>query len=71
MLYAFPLRLLIGTKNRWLDSRITWQTSGSFSPGFGLSVQKIAAGTILWGAGVLASPEGRWLGAENDKLQRA
>ena len=29
--------------------------------------EKIPAGTILWGAGVLASPAGRWLGAETDK----
>ena len=29
--------------------------------------QKIPAGTVLWGAGVLASPAGRWLGTETDK----
>jgi len=29
--------------------------------------QRIHAGTVLWGAGVLASPAGRWLGAESDK----
>jgi NADH:ubiquinone reductase (H+-translocating) len=29
--------------------------------------EKIPAGTVLWGAGVLASPAGRWLGAETDK----
>src|SRR6185312_16069785 len=29
--------------------------------------QKVPAGTVLWGAGVLASPAGRWLGAETDK----
>jgi NADH dehydrogenase len=29
--------------------------------------EKIAAGTVLWGAGVIASPVGRWLGAETDK----
>jgi len=36
--------------------------------GIVVSGQKIAAGTILWGAGVLASPAGRWLGAETDKF---
>ena len=29
--------------------------------------EKTPAGTVLWGAGVLASPAGRWLGAETDK----
>lgn len=29
--------------------------------------QRIPAGTVLWGAGVLASPAGRWLGAATDK----
>ena len=29
--------------------------------------QRIHAGTVLWGAGVLASPAGRWLGAQTDK----
>jgi NADH dehydrogenase FAD-containing subunit len=29
--------------------------------------QKVPAATVLWGAGVIASPAGRWLGAETDK----
>jgi NADH dehydrogenase len=29
--------------------------------------ERVRAGTVLWGAGVLASPAGRWLGAETDK----
>jgi len=29
--------------------------------------EKVPAGTVLWGAGVVASPAGRWLGAETDK----
>jgi NADH dehydrogenase len=32
--------------------------------------QKVPAGTVLWGAGVVASPAGRWLGAETDKSGR-
>lgn len=28
---------------------------------------RVPAGTVLWGAGVLASPAGRWLGATTDK----
>jgi NADH dehydrogenase len=29
--------------------------------------QNVPAGTVLWGAGVVASPAGLWLGAETDK----
>jgi NADH dehydrogenase len=29
--------------------------------------QKVPAATVLWGAGVVASPAGRWLGAETDE----
>jgi NADH:quinone reductase (non-electrogenic) len=29
--------------------------------------ERVASSTVLWGAGVLASPAGRWLGAEMDK----
>ena len=35
--------------------------------GIVVSGQKIPAGTVLWGAGVVASPAGRWLGADTDK----
>jgi NADH dehydrogenase len=34
------------------------------------SGQRIAAKTVLWSAGVLASPAGRWLGAVTDKAGR-
>jgi len=37
------------------------------SDGILVGGQRIPAGTVLWGAGVLASPAGRWLGAETDK----
>jgi NADH dehydrogenase len=30
--------------------------------------QKIPAGTVLWGAGVVASPVAQWIGAETDKF---
>jgi NADH dehydrogenase len=32
--------------------------------------QRVLAGTVLWSAGVQASPAGRWLGAATDKLGR-
>lgn len=37
------------------------------SEGMVVSGQRIQAGTVLWGAGVVASPAGRWLEAETDK----
>ena len=37
------------------------------SDGIVVGGQKIPAATVLWGAGVVASPAGRWLGTETDK----
>ena len=37
------------------------------SEGILASGRRVPAGTVLWGAGVIASPVGRWLGAETDK----
>ena len=37
------------------------------SDGIVVGGQKVPAGTVLWGAGVVASPAGRWLDAETDK----
>lgn len=37
------------------------------SEGIVVSGQRVPAGTVLWGAGVVASPAGRWLGAETDR----
>jgi NADH:ubiquinone reductase (H+-translocating) len=38
------------------------------SDGILVSGQRVPAGTVLWGAGVVASPAGQWLGAETDKF---
>jgi NADH dehydrogenase len=37
------------------------------SDGIVVGGQRIPAGTVLWGAGVVASPAARWLAAETDK----
>src|SRR5499425_1387249 len=37
------------------------------SDGIVVGGQRVPAGTVLWGAGVVASPAGKWLGAETDK----
>jgi NADH dehydrogenase len=36
--------------------------------GIVVGAEKVPAGTVLWGAGVVASRAGRWLGAETDKF---
>jgi NADH:ubiquinone reductase (H+-translocating) len=41
--------------------------TGVDSDGIVVSGQRVPAGTVLWGAGVIASPAGQWLGAETDK----
>ena len=38
------------------------------SEGIVVGEQRTLAGTVLWGAGVIASPAGRWLDAETDKF---
>jgi NADH dehydrogenase len=38
--------------------------------GVHLGTEVIEARTIVWGAGVMASPAGRWLGAETDRVGR-
>jgi NADH:ubiquinone reductase (H+-translocating) len=37
------------------------------SDGILVSGHRVPAGTVLWGAGVVASPAGQWVGAETDK----
>jgi NADH:ubiquinone reductase (H+-translocating) len=37
------------------------------SDGIVVGGEKVPAGTVLWGAGVVASPAGRWLGADTDQ----
>jgi NADH:quinone reductase (non-electrogenic) len=38
--------------------------------GVALGEERIAAGTIIWAAGVMASPVAKWLGAESDRAGR-
>ena len=38
--------------------------------GIALGEQRIAAATIIWAAGVIASPAAQWLGAEHDRAGR-
>jgi len=38
--------------------------------GVAIGEERIAAGTIVWAAGVMASPAAKWLGAESDRAGR-
>ncbi|WP_262028797.1 NAD(P)/FAD-dependent oxidoreductase [Microvirga sp. Mcv34] len=38
--------------------------------GVDLEESRIAAGTVIWAAGVVASPAAEWLGAEHDRAER-
>jgi NADH:ubiquinone reductase (H+-translocating) len=38
--------------------------------GVSIGTERIEARTVIWGAGVMASPAGRWLGAETDRAGR-
>jgi NADH:ubiquinone reductase (H+-translocating) len=38
--------------------------------GVSIGTERIEARTVIWGAGVIASPAGRWLGAETDRAGR-
>jgi NADH:ubiquinone reductase (H+-translocating) len=38
--------------------------------GVSMGAERIEASTVIWGAGVIASPAGQWLGAETDRAGR-
>jgi NADH dehydrogenase len=71
ILPAYPENLSIKARRHlqslgveiFTDARVT----NVDSEGIVVDGQLILAGTVLWGAGVVASPAGRWLGAETDK----
>lgn len=43
------------------------RVTGVDADGILVNGERVPAGTVLWGAGVIASPASRWLGAEADK----
>ncbi len=46
------------------------RVTGVDSEGIVVGGQRIPAATVLWGAGVVASAAGRWLGAETDRSRK-
>jgi NADH:quinone reductase (non-electrogenic) len=49
-----------------LDARVTACDEG----GVAVGGERLPAATVVWGAGVMASPAARWLGAEADRAGR-
>jgi NADH dehydrogenase len=53
-----------------VDVRTETRVTGCDSRGVDLANGRIDAGTIIWAAGVVASPAARWLNAEHDRAGR-
>jgi NADH dehydrogenase len=53
-----------------VDVRTDTRVTGCDSRGVDLANGRIDAGTIIWAAGVVASPAARWLNAEHDRAGR-
>ena len=53
-----------------VDVRLGTAVTGCSCEGVHLGKEFIASRTIIWAAGVMASPAGRWLGAETDQAGR-
>ena len=53
-----------------LGAPVTALDSAGVTIGQGEATQRIEARTVIWGAGVMASPAGAWLNAETDRVGR-
>ena len=53
-----------------VDVRVSAKVDQVDETGVVIAGDRIAASTVLWAAGVAASPAGRWLGAKTDKAGR-
>ena len=53
-----------------VDVRLGAAVTACDAEGVSIGAERIEARTVIWGAGVMASPAGRWLGAETDRAGR-
>jgi NADH:quinone reductase (non-electrogenic) len=53
-----------------VEVRVNAAVTACDAHGVGLGAERIECGTVIWAAGVAASPAGRWLGAECDGAGR-
>ncbi len=53
-----------------VEVRLEASVTGADCGGVSLGSERIEARTIIWGAGIMASPAGRWLGVPTDRVGR-
>jgi NADH dehydrogenase len=53
-----------------VDVRLGAPVTALDAQGVSMGAERIEASTVIWGAGVMASPAGLWLGAETDRAGR-
>jgi NADH:ubiquinone reductase (H+-translocating) len=53
-----------------VDVRLGAAVTAVDAAGVSIGAERIEARTVIWGAGVVASPAGRWLGTETDRAGR-
>ena len=74
LLPAFPAMLSNAARdaleNLGVEVRLGVAVSHCDDDGVTLGEQRLAAGTIVWGAGVMASAAAQWLGADCDRVGR-
>ena len=54
-----------------VDIRLDARVTGIDTAGVAIGDERVAAATVLWAAGVVASPAAAWLGSEADRAGRA
>jgi NADH dehydrogenase len=53
-----------------VEVRLDTMVTGCDAAGVDMGAERLDAGTVLWAAGVAASPAARWLGADKDRAGR-
>ncbi len=61
---------LVSLRQLGVDVRLNARVEQIDTAGVTVGGERIAAGTVLWAAGVMASPAGRWLDARRDNAGR-
>jgi NADH dehydrogenase/putative oxidoreductase len=74
LLPAFPETLSAATQRELEDIGVEVMTGARVTDidaeGLSIGDNRIEAGTVVWGAGIIASAAGRWLSAERDRAGR-
>jgi Pyridine nucleotide-disulphide oxidoreductase len=74
LLAAFPAELAAAARRKLrrlgVEVRIGAHVEEVTANGVVVKGERIAAGTVIWAAGVTASPAGEWLGAKTDRAGR-